>query len=659
MSASAARARVAALVVVLVMPVAARAQLSPGELSQAHAALEGSAHCLDCHAPGRGVAAEKCLDCHGALRARVAARQGLHARPGYERCETCHIEHHGRDFDLVYWGDPADGGRQAFDHRQAGWPLVGAHRRLDCRECHRPERLVDRPALVRGNADPATTFLGLSTACLACHRDEHRGQLASACTDCHSMTAWRPAPGFDHATAGFALTGRHREVACTGCHPTETTPRVGGDAAFLRFRPLAHETCADCHRDPHGGRLGAACASCHVTSSFAEVEAASFDHSRTGFPLTGRHRQLACRACHADGPVVGVGTRRLAHGTCADCHRDPHGGRLGAVCASCHTTAGWRGGSTPAAFDHDLTGFPLRGRHRDVACRDCHGSGPATAELASETCADCHRDPHRGALRDRVDGGACESCHTASGFRPSTFSVAEHQATRFPLRGAHLAVPCDTCHALAAAPVAPVAAHAQAGRGRRAAFHLEFPADLACSSCHRDPHGGETSRLELACGDCHGVESWRGAVAGSVAASFDHGAVTGYPLENAHATAACAACHRTDAGVRFAATPTDCAACHRDPHPRRDDVLGSGAAFVCAGCHTTRSFAVAPDDFDHALTGFGLEGAHAAVACVDCHRPQRRDDGKVVPFSPLPTTCEGCHGGASPALAGSSVSDRR
>jgi hypothetical protein len=37
-------------------------------------------------------------------------------------------------------------------------------------------------------------------------------------------------------------------------------------------------------------------------------------------------------------------------------------------CALCHTTESWRG----ARFAHDRTGFPLRGRHAEVTCQDCH-----------------------------------------------------------------------------------------------------------------------------------------------------------------------------------------------------------------------------------------------------------------------------------------------
>ncbi|HSD67521.1 MAG TPA: cytochrome c3 family protein, partial [Vicinamibacteria bacterium] len=108
-------------------PAAALAQISPGALSRAHAKLEGSTRCLDCHDPKRGVAAEKCLACHKPLQERIAAGKGLHARPEYRDCKTCHVEHQGADYELVWWGKA---GKKAFDHAQTGQTLSGKHATL-------------------------------------------------------------------------------------------------------------------------------------------------------------------------------------------------------------------------------------------------------------------------------------------------------------------------------------------------------------------------------------------------------------------------------------------------------------------------------------------------------------------------------------------------
>ena len=362
----------ALLLLAAAAPQRGQAQISPGPLSRAHVKLEGPTSCLECHQAGKGVAPARCLDCHTALSDRIRAGKGLHARADHQRCATCHMEHHGRDFELVFWGKE---GRAKFDHAKTGFPLQGAHAAQPCQSCHRPGSLRDAAALQRGAANPQRTFLGLGTSCVSCHRDEHRGQLArQGCASCHGQTAWKPATGFDHGRTAFPLSGEHREVACASCHPRQEASQPGDpDAAFLKLTGLAHESCASCHRDPHAGRLGSQCQQCHTTAGWQAGARDRFDHGRTAFPLTGRHRQVACASCHrARGPGGEVVFGKMAHARCADCHRDVHDGRMGPQCQACHTTESWRGGAARAGLDHDRTRFPLRGEHRDVPCQSCH-----------------------------------------------------------------------------------------------------------------------------------------------------------------------------------------------------------------------------------------------------------------------------------------------
>lgn len=615
---------------------AARAQLSPGPLSRAHSHLEGAAHCLDCHAPARGVAPERCLACHTALGRRIEAGEGLHSRPGHRDCRSCHIEHHGREFALVYWGEE---GMAAFRHDLTGWPLAGAHRSAACRDCHRPENQVAPRALAAGGAAPERSFLGLSPACLSCHRDEHRGQFApESCLSCHGMTDFAAVPRFDHGETAFPLLGKHAGVACSTCHPRRPDPhRTGGDESFLQLDGVAHGSCADCHEDPHRGRLGAACASCHQPTDWRQVAPSSFDHARTGFPLVGRHAAVTCAACHAHGPA-GAMAFELAHESCTDCHRDPHEGRLGAVCSSCHDPRGWAR-VDPDAFHHDRTRYPLRGAHRQVACRSCHPPGVPAAAAEFERCTDCHRDAHFGQLAASPGGGDCARCHEVAGFSPSTFPVAAHQETPFPLAGAHLAVACIDCHRDVAVTELP-----KRPRGPRGArtIQLDF-ASTACPTCHGDPHHGEADRFAGpdGCRACHGVDRW-----GDI--EFDHGR-TAFPLRGAHARAPCAACHRVtrsgdDVHVALAGLPTACASCHRDPHGGQ--FARGGRAAPCTDCHQEESWSRVTFDHERA-TGFPLAGAHRDVPCAACHRPVSRDGATYVQYAGLPSTCEGCHKGGA------------
>jgi hypothetical protein len=49
--------------------------------------------------------------------------------------------------------------------------------------------------------------------------------------------------------------------------------------------------------------------------------------------------------------------------------------------------------------------------------------------------------------------------------------------------------------------------------------------------------------------------------------------------------------------------------------------------------------------FDHGRqTGFALQGAHAKVACADCHRPPKgAARGANVIYHGTPTACVACH----------------
>ena len=56
---------------------------------------------------------------------------------------------------------------------------------------------------------------------------------------------------------------------------------------------------------------------------------------------------------------------------CNDCHQNPHSDQFGAralKCVECHNTNKWK----PSLFDHETTGFSLKGGHENVACGACH-----------------------------------------------------------------------------------------------------------------------------------------------------------------------------------------------------------------------------------------------------------------------------------------------
>ena len=136
----------------------------------------------------------------------------------------------------------------------------------------------------------------------------------------------------------------------------------------------------------------------------------------------------------------------------------PHG-PMQVACEKCHTASAWKPIRAKPDFDHNKTGYPLRGLHLDVTCEECHVN-PVFANVGSN-CQDCHADIHR-----RKNGAQCDLCHRVSGWQVLIQSINEHQ-DRFPLIGAHAAVDCYSCHKAGAV-----------GQFNRQGLSTE------CNSCH-------------------------------------------------------------------------------------------------------------------------------------------------------------------------------
>jgi hypothetical protein len=525
-----------AMVVFCYAPVAG--QLSPGDLHKSHEFLEGMDNCQKCHNTDGASLAENCLACHAPIKTQRLSGSGLHGNPDYGDCQLCHVEHQGRDYELVYF----EGGMEAFDHDRTGY--------LSCRKCHNPEHIVDRDRFTDANVNLQRTFLGLEQRCLSCHFDEHRGQVARDCESCHTFESWRPAPGFDHAETEFPLTGKHQSVACEKCHIAVVDAETPRHPEYRRFTSINHTACTDCHTDPHTGQLGADCANCHSTAGWLQVAAKDFDHSKTRYPLEGRHKTVSCAACH--------------------------------------------------------------------------GNRSAKKKLNFANCTDCHRDFHRGAFADRTSGGTCEECHTVHTFKPSTFTIAAHSQTSFPLRGAHLATPCIACHETTA--------------GNEPKYQFVF-ASKACVKCHADPHGGQVNKYMKGsgCESCHAVESWENV-------QFDHG-TTGFVLVGKHSSVICKACHvqkRAD-DLNFTGTPEKCGVCHNDVHfGQFAQESDAGGKADCSRCHGSENWK--PGKFDHTRDArFILDGAHQRVPCGGCHPATVVDKREFVRYKPIPGRCIDCH----------------
>jgi len=266
-----------------------------------------------------------------------------------------------------------------------------------------------------------------------------------------------PAPGFDHTSTRFVLTGAHESVPCEGCHSTGVFEGTPTDCSFCHDgsgtraesgKDLDHvptlNRCDDCHtafswldvRFDHSAVTGT-CVSCH-NGTFAEGRSAT--HIQTSADCDLCHNDFSwdvvrfdhagvtepCSFCHngmnatgkPSGHIVTAAECDLCHrtrawtpsrfdhsgvtGTCSQCHNGieatgtPSGHFMTPEeCDVCHTTNGWR----PDIFRHTSPNYP--GDHRaNLDCRECH---PGNAEMVvysddpslAPDCAGCHSNDYR------------------------------------------------------------------------------------------------------------------------------------------------------------------------------------------------------------------------------------------------------------------------
>ena len=395
---------------------------------------------------------------------------------------------------------------------------------------------------------------------LGFHKDK-----TDECGSCHSdhngtkfeLVYWpKDIRKFNHEKTGYTLTGKHDVVECGECHSrknitwepirqwaSEHTQFPVLDRTFLGLSA----TCNSCHEDIHTDQVTSDCASCHNTSDW-KLAIQDFDHNQAKFLLTGAHKRVDCEKCHPaqpDHPKKVWKLTGMAYDNCSRCHTDIHKGSYGETCESCHTTEDWKKDLKP--FDHSKTKYPLAGKHINVSCNECHQTTLAGGLPRYLSCIGCHEDKHYAQFENRRDGGDCAACHTVNGFLPATFTGSMHQMIRFPLDGAHLAVPCSGCHK----PVQPV-------QGKTT---VQFTwKDMNCAVCHDDVHRKQFLKHDnKTCDSCHITEAF-------TRVKFDH-EKTNYPLDGKHMNVNCQECHKKEQDqngqfVRYAPVPHQCKDCH-------------------------------------------------------------------------------------------------
>jgi nitrate/TMAO reductase-like tetraheme cytochrome c subunit len=613
-------------------------------------------------------AAVQCDDCHKS--AAVGQFQGLSTA-----CASCHLKdfqkttnpnHVSAQFSTTcescHSFDSWLGAK--FDHNATGFPLTFGHANVACQLCHINNNY---------NLQIAPTDCGNSQCHLTTWQQTNNPVHSAAgpafglanCSNCHTTKGW-DAANFDHTSTGFLLTNGHATVPCASCHVNnnynlQIAPTDCGNSG-------CHLSTWQQTNNPTHSTSGLAfavtnCSNCHTTKGW---DGASFDHSTTGFTLTGTHASptpTPCLSCHVSNNYT------LNSADCMGCHQSAwnstptFGGSVpnhitagfpttASACATCHPITKWADGK----FDHNAFGFPLTNSHALVAnggkvpaCISCHINNNYNLQIAPTDCGNsgCHlttwqqtNNPVHPSAGAPFAAANCSTCHNTITWNTAIF---DHSATGWALTGSHQlapagkAVACTDCHV-----------------GNNYTF---TSANTDCYGCHQTAwnstpsFGGSVPNHITAgfpttlCSSCHDTITWTDS-------TFNH-ASTGFPLTNSHQLApagkvtSCASCHINN-NYSLTISPTDCgnSQCHLTTWQTTNNPVhpAAGAPFAaanCSTCHNTITWTTAI--FDHSATGWALTGSHQlapagkVVACTDCHI------GNNYTFTSANTDCYGCH----------------
>ena len=206
---------------------------------------------------------------------------------------------------------------------------------------------------------------------------------------------------------------------------------------------------------------------------YAQSAGIEFDHSSTGFMLTGPHKLVRCESCHING--VFKGTPR----ECAVCHvqNNPRGATFksvkhipsAAACDVCHSPT--HSSFSGVVFNHVTADA--------ISCQNCHNGfnvkGKPTEHIPTTL--------------------TCGACHNTTSFVPAL--KFEHNATNLAGRA------CASCHDGVRAKGLP-------------SNHVPNPSSLACDNCHQASRAGNFvsfagakfshSGIRSGCETCHGPD---------------------------------------------------------------------------------------------------------------------------------------------------------
>ncbi len=379
---------------------------------------------------------------------------------------------------------------------------------------------------------------------------------------------------------------------------------------------------------------------CAVLLIFIAVPAfaqgtATFDHSKTAFPLTGAHIAVECVTCHLNGVLKGTPTQcaachngTLAQGmpaghlpssaSCDTCHRNTvtfanapmnHAG-ISSNCTSCHNGQSFYGVTPVSKTSIHMT--------TTQDCVTCHRSfvsfaGAAFTHPANAAgqCYTCHGSGQAGAMMEnaghvQTGSASCDICHTSTA--PAGFAIYTMGANGHAQLGVTMGTSdCTSCHS-----------GSYFGVIGKSASHIATTAN--CSACHNSfVSFGGASYVHSAsaagnCNSCHLTGS-----GGAMTMVSSHAPING---------AQCDACHTSTATGGFAIYTMG--------------TTGHTAAGItsttqdCTACHAANYFGVVIKPSTHVATS-------SNCSTSGCHSSFTSFAGATYTHQPTDTNCNQCH----------------
>lgn len=460
-----------------------------------------------------------------------------------DKCISCHDDYHQETLstnDCLSCHD-MDAFRPAteFDHNDTEYILLGKHKDVDCKECHKK---------INRNGKEFQEFAGIEyTDCKSCHEDVHNNQLKGKCSQCHSeksFSAFKGAGNFNHNVTGFTLKGAHKKTDCFECHTKTQDPKL----VFKDKIKTSENNCVECHTDNHKGKYGKDCATCHSENSFLSLKSMDiFDHTVADYPLEGMHLQVDCKECHKKRFSTPI-----EFAQCKNCHDDYHNKEfdkngVSPDCKECHSLNNGFDYSLYTLEQHQETDFPLEGAHNATPCYSCHVSEEKwTFKNIGNKCTDCHNDIHKNYISNKYyPDNSCISCHSNEAWDRVEF---DHKLTGWPLQGKHQATACKSCH------------FNTEDKGKEP-IQMFKNLKKECSACHENIHEDQFAiEGKTDCNRCHNPENW-------FPKKFDHNK-TAFPLKGKHAEIECKECHISTVKndktiINYKIGKTECIDCHK------------------------------------------------------------------------------------------------